>query len=92
MFVPVYSSSDLMRRAPRFTNEILELLQNQEALTSGQIKVLLPLIEMKNIKKVLRYLKNKGIIMGKTSLLDTRRIIYRITTQDEDFEITKGLY
>ena len=92
MFVSVHSTSDLMRRAPRFTNEILESLQNQEALTSAQIKVLLPLIAMNNIKKVLRYLKNKGIIMGKTCLLDTRRIIYRITTQDEYFEITQGLY
>ena len=92
MFVSVHFSSDLMRRAPRFTNEILELLQNQEALTSGQIIVLLPLIAMKNIKKVLRYLKNKGFIMGKTCLLDTRRIIYRITTQDEYFKITQGLY
>ncbi|MCE7735538.1 MAG: hypothetical protein GPJ54_11715 [Candidatus Heimdallarchaeota archaeon] len=92
MFVSVYSSSDLKGRAPKFTTEILELLQNQEALSPGQMKSLLPLIKMKNIRKVLRYLKNKGIILGKTSLLDTRRVIYRITTQDEHFEITKDFH
>ena len=91
MAVSLHSLGDLMRNAPISTNEILELLKTQGPLTVGQIKASLPLIEMKNIKYVLRYLKNKGIIIRKPNLLDMRRAVYRITTQDEYFEITKEI-
>ncbi|OLS27259.1 MAG: hypothetical protein HeimC2_12510, partial [Candidatus Heimdallarchaeota archaeon LC_2] len=91
MAVPLYSLGDLMRKAPRYTNEILELLKTQGPLTVGQIKASLPLIEMKNIKYALRCLKNKGIIIRKPNLLDMRKAVYRITTQDEYFEITKEI-
>jgi len=91
MFDFLDSISDLMRKAPISTYEILELFKNQVSLTFGQIKASLPKIEIKNIRYALRYLKNKGIIMRKANLLDMRRVFYRIATQDEYFEMAKGL-
>ncbi|OLS24656.1 MAG: hypothetical protein HeimC2_21370 [Candidatus Heimdallarchaeota archaeon LC_2] len=91
MSVSLYYFNDLMRIAPRYANEILKLFKTQGPLTLGQIKASLPLIEIKNIKYALRYLKNTGIIIRKPNLLDMRRAVYRITTQDEYFEITKEI-
>ena len=85
------SFSHLIIKAPIYTKEILKLLKNHGSLTLAEIKASFPLIEMKYIRYALRYLKNKGIIMRKPNLLDMRRAIYRITTQDEYFKITNGL-
>ncbi len=78
MSVSLDSFSDLMRKAPIYTNEILKLLKNQGSLTLVEIKTSLPAIEVKYIQYALRYLKNKGIIMRKPNLLDMRRAFYII--------------
>jgi len=86
MYVHLYSFTDLIKKAPISSSEIIELLNNHESLTLGQIKRLLPFIEIKIIKSAVRYLKTQRIIIGKPNLSDMRRVTYRITTQDEYFE------
>ena len=91
MNVHLYSFTDLIKKAPISSSEILELLNNHESLTLGQIKRLLPYIEIKIIKSAVCYLKTQRIIIGKHNLSDLRSVTYRLTTQDEYFEGLQGV-